>query len=194
MLHYIACLDYYTIFDLFFENINSLWDLSKDNLSCYEISAGKWNIKTLKKIIELMDKYDNENINKPITDFNNFYNINILKNAFILALEMENEIENKELELLELLYKQIKIQFTVDTSKILLIFIIYLFTLASGSLINDFNKNSDTSMMNSCNDENVKYIQKYVKGWLRRNHFKDMKKATNTLKESKFIIIILIKI
>jgi hypothetical protein len=93
--------------------------LSKDNLTSYEICAGKWNITGLKRLVELVDKKDHDEIDTPVLFHNkNFYNIDILKNALNLALNSTNEI--RDIKVLDILLDQIRIQHTVDTSTILL--------------------------------------------------------------------------
>jgi len=152
IIHYISARDYSNLLDLFSKHKIKLCELSSDKLTPYEIAAGKWNFNTLTKLIELIDDRDNQEIliyskcNKDDVEMKHmlnlnlenslekekiFYNLDILRSAFNLALDFadKNKITinnsntnnkfclNGELNVIELLLKQIRIQLTVNSSK-----------------------------------------------------------------------------
>lgn len=67
----------------------------------------------------LIDKRDNEEMdNHELFDYNCFYDLSILKNALNLALESPFAFTNHDnREVLDIILKQIKIQYTVKSSK-----------------------------------------------------------------------------
>ncbi len=85
---------------------------SRDDLNAYEISAGKWNYQSLKIIINSVENEDYFSSDSS----SNLHNIETLKSALNIALDRGKFLTNKNSELLDLLLKQIKIQFTVDSS------------------------------------------------------------------------------
>jgi hypothetical protein len=79
--------------------------------------AGKWSLEGLKILLSTDNKEEEE---IPLIDHNrSFYHIDILRNALNLALDsnINKSIETKDIKVLDLLLEQIRIQFTVDTSK-----------------------------------------------------------------------------
>jgi hypothetical protein len=127
IIHYISSLsmvfliiDYFKVLELLHMQRISLCEISKDILTPYEICAGKWHLESLKTLIELTDTRDSDEMDIPMVDHNrSFYNMDILKNALNLALDSKfsklNEM--KDVKVLDLLLEQIRIQFTVDSSK-----------------------------------------------------------------------------
>ncbi len=65
------------------------------------------------------------------------------------------------------------------------------YSVASGTIINAINGNLNNLNTNfqfsNGHDENAKYIQKYVRGWLRRSHYNGIKNAKEKLQSSKKI-------
>jgi ribonucleotide reductase alpha subunit len=89
-------------------------------LTPYEVCAAKWNIETLKALIFAIDKGDAQEADKSGSENRqNFFSVNVLKKGLILAIEEGNFIENKDLSLLDIIINQIKIQYMVDSSKII---------------------------------------------------------------------------
>jgi hypothetical protein len=95
------------------ENKLLLCKKSRDDLNAYEIAAGKWNYHSLKVIINSVENEDYLNSDSS----SNLHNMDILKSALNIALDRGKLLINKNSELLDLLLKQIKIQYTVDSSK-----------------------------------------------------------------------------
>jgi hypothetical protein len=107
IIHYISALDYSNILQLLYDNNFNLFCTTKDNLTTYEICAGKWNANSLNKLIEISDKTHNEDM---------IFNIEILKSALNIALGNGKNIEKKDVNILDVLLKQIRIQYTTDSS------------------------------------------------------------------------------
>lgn len=183
LTHYLCALDAEDALEaMSLYNVN-FYEKSKDELTTYEICAGQWAYNSLKKLINLIDNKDHEEIfSISILDHNGiFYNIDILKSALNIALETGKYLENKDIKVLDILLKQIRIQFTVDSS------IFYNINLVSGSIINAINDNMSSLEMQSFSngiDSNAKCIQRYIRGWLRRSEYIDIKKAAQTLQKS----------
>ena len=95
----------------------NLCEISKDGVTPYEICAAKWNIESLKELICAIDKKDSEENEKySYENRDNFFNINVLKNGLVLAIEEGNNVDSKDLTMLDLIINQIKIQYVVDSS------------------------------------------------------------------------------
>jgi hypothetical protein len=79
-----------------------------------------WHYESLQKLIELIDIHDNEEMNCEGVDQGDpgrvIYNIDTLRSALDIALDRGKTMSNKNVDMLELLLKQIRIQFTVDSS------------------------------------------------------------------------------
>lgn len=172
LLHYICAINYCQTLQLLNKLKINLEYKSKDDLSCYEICAGRRNLESLTTLIDITDSIENENEEKFL------YNVDILKSALNISLEGKN-IDRNDLNVLDLLIKQIKIKYTVDAT--------------SGKIINDMtNKvNSDISIDENQEksfdsskvyiNNNIQKLQGSVRGWLRRNKYKSLKKAANRL-------------
>jgi hypothetical protein len=96
-----------------------LFEPGKDGLTPYEICAGMWHYESLLKLIELIDLHDNEEMNSHMDQADCgriIYDIDTLRSALNIALDRGKSINNKNVDMLELLLKQIRIQFTVDSS------------------------------------------------------------------------------
>ena len=154
LIHFISSLNYVKILELLNSYKINIDIKSKDNLTIYEISAGKRNLECLTKIIEFIDNEKEEKL------FDDFY---ILKSALNIALENKN-INYQDIQILDILIKQIKIKYTVQST--------------TGQIMKDCKIND--GHLNDKN-ETIKIIQRSVKRWLRRNKYKRMKKAANNL-------------
>ena len=71
------------------KNKISLCEFSKDNLSAYEICAGKRKLESLKKLIELYDSRDNDEMFEWEKE-KIFHNFDVLKSALNIALDNKN--------------------------------------------------------------------------------------------------------
>ena len=117
----------------------------------------------------------------PDNNENKLTHIETLRNALNLAIENGKLIENKDIKVLELLLKQIKFEYTVDSS-------ILIITLASGSILNDLNNLNYESKDNKKDKVQqqgyAQLIQKYVRGLINRSKYTGLKNAANKLKLS----------
>ena len=76
-----------------------------------------------------------------------------------------------DIQILDTLIKQIKIKYTVDS--------------ASGTIINSLQKKEyeeeDDNDIYQRKKENIRFLQRFVRNWLRRNKYKSLKKAADKL-------------
>lgn len=174
ILHYISAINYANSLQLLNRLRINLEYKSKDDLSCYEICAGRRNLESLTQLIEIADtgEMENENEEKFLND------VDILKSALNISLE-RNKIDQYDIKILDLLLKQIKIKYTVDAT--------------SGKIFNNIrNKEDETERKEKDEDDiinsvgirnNIKTIQRSVRGYLKRRKYRSMKKAANCLIE-----------
>ena len=119
------------------------------------------------QLIEIADtgEMENENEEKFLND------VDILKSALNISLE-RNKIDQYDIKILDLLLKQIKIKYTVDAT--------------SGKIFNNLrNKENEKETKEKDEDDiinnNIKTIQRSVRGYLKRRKYRRMKKAANCL-------------
>ena len=167
ILHYISAMNYSNSLQLLNRLKINLEYKSKDDLSCYEICAGRRNLESLTQLIEIADtgEMENENEEKFLND------VDILKSALNISLE-RNKIDQYDIKILDLLLKQIKIKYTVDAT--------------SGKIFNNLrNKENEKETKEKDEDDiinnNIKTIQRSVRGYLKRRKYRRMKKAANCL-------------
>lgn len=167
ILHYISAINYSNSLQLLNRLKVNLEYKSKDDLSCYEICAGRRNLESLTQLIEIADtgEMENENEEKFLND------VDILKSALNISLE-RNKIDQYDIKILDLLLKQIKIKYTVDAT--------------SGKIFNNLrNKENEKETKEKDEDDiinnNIKTIQRSVRGYLKRRKYRRMKKAANCL-------------
>ena len=167
ILHYISAINYSNSLQLLNRLKINLEYKSKDDLSCYEICAGRRNLESLTQLIEIADtgEMENENEEKFLND------VDILKSALNISLE-RNKIDQYDIKILDLLLKQIKIKYTVDAT--------------SGKIFNNLrNKENEKETKEKDEDDiinnNIKTIQRSVRGYLKRRKYRRMKKAANCL-------------
>ena len=167
ILHYISAINYSNSLQLLNRLKINLEYKSKDDLSCYEICAGRRNLESLTQLIEIADTGEMENENEE-----KFHNdVDILKSALNISLE-RNKIDQYDIKILDLLLKQIKIKYTVDAT--------------SGKIFNNLrNKENEKETKEKDEDDiinnNIKTIQRSVRGYLKRRKYRRMKKAANCL-------------
>ena len=166
LLHYLSVLNFSkSLVLLNNHNINFL-EKSKDNLTVYEICAGKRNLDSLLTIIEIMENKDNEKEK-------NWFDMDVYKSALFLFLEKQ-ESDFDDVQILNALLKQIKIKYIIDST--------------SGKIIDNVNttnikKKGEEIFIDGYTRRNVRKIQKAVKSWLKRNKYKSLQKTADTLIE-----------
>ena len=149
---------------------------TKDDLSCYEICAGKRNLESLTTLIDIADSIKNDTNNNEIEPKGKFLNdVEILKSALNILLSRKKGDIN-DIKVLDLLINQIKIKYTID--------------MTSMTILNDFqSSNGDCNQLDIDEEEmmyktdNVMKIQRSVRGWLRRNKYKNLTKEAYYLIE-----------
>ena len=168
LLHYLSVLNFSKSLILLNNNKLNFTEKSKDNLTVYEICAGKRNLDSLLTIIDIMENKDNEKEK-------NWYDLDVYKSALFLFLEKQKS-DYDDVQILNALLKQIKIKYIVDS--------------ASEKIIDNVNINStnkidkpDELFMDSYTNRKIRKIQKAVKTWLKRNKYKSLHKSANTLIE-----------
>ena len=153
ILHYISALNFEKSLFLLNTFGISLETKSKDELCAYEICAGKRNFEALSKIIEIIDNEDDKFL----------FDIDILKSALSISLEKQI-FDLNDIKVLDLLIKQIKIKYTVE--------------MTSGKIFDDINNEEEEYEIKK---KSVSAIQRTVRRWLKKNQYKRIKKAANTL-------------
>ena len=163
LLHYLSVLNFSKSLILLNNNNLNFTEKSKDNLTAYEICAGKRNLDSLLTIIEILESKDNEKEK-------NWYDMDVYKSALFLFLEKQ-ESDFEDIQILNALLKQIKIKYTIDST--------------SGKIIDNVNitNKGEEFFIHSYNIRNVRKIQKAVKSWLKRNKYKSLQKTADTLIE-----------
>lgn len=163
LLHYLSVLNFSKSLILLNNNNLDFTEKSKDNLTVYEICAGKKNLDSLLTIIEIMETKDNEKEK-------NWYDMDVYKSALFLFLEKQ-ESDFDDVQILNALLKQIKIKYIIDST--------------SGKIIDNVNMNNkgEEIFINSYTRRNVRKIQKAVKSWLKRNKYKSLQKNADSLIE-----------
>ena len=161
LLHYLSVLNFSKSLILLNNNNLDFTERSKDNLTVYEICAGKRNLDSLLTIIEIMETKDNEKEK-------NWYDMDVYKSALFLFLEKQ-ESDFDDVQILNALLKQIKIKYIIDST--------------SGKIIDNVNMTNkgDEIFIDSYTRRNVRKIQKAVKSWLKRNKYKSLQKTADTL-------------
>ena len=163
LLHYLSVLNFSKSLILLNNNNLNFTEKSKDNLTVYEICAGKRNLDSLLTIIEIMETKDNEKEK-------NWYDMDVYKSALFLFLEKQ-ESDFDDVQILNALLKQIKIKYIIDST--------------SGKIIDNVNitNKGEEIFIDSYTRRNVRKIQKAVKSWLKRNKYKSLQKTADTLIE-----------
>ena len=118
ILHYICALNYESSLTLLNSYKFDVNNKSKDNLTAYEICAGKRNLNCLIKLIDIIDDLDEK-------EEKNLYDFDVLKSALNISLD-KRTIDLNDIQILDTLIKQIKIKYTVDST--------------SGKIINSLQK------------------------------------------------------
>ena len=167
LLHYLSVLNFSKSLILLNSNKLNFTEKSKDNLTAYEICAGKRNLDSLLTIIDIMENKDNE-------QEKNWYDLDIYKSALFLFLEKQKS-DYDDVQILNALLKQIKIKYIIDST--------------SEKIIDNVNINSTNNIKNEelfydvYTNRKLRKIQKAVKSWLKRNKYKSLHKSANTLIE-----------
>ena len=169
LLHYLAVLNFSKSLILLNNNKLDFTERSKDNLTVYEICAGKRNLDSLLTIIEIMENKDNEKEK-------NWYDLNVYKSALFLFLEKQ-ESDYDDVQILNSLLKQIKIKYIIDSTSEKLIDNVNI-----SNTSNNINKGEEM-FIDGYTKRNIRKIQKAVKSWLKRNKYKSLHKTANTLIE-----------
>lgn len=154
LVHYLVSINYTHSFEYILSLDNNYINiLSIDSISLYETAAGRWNMISLQKLSSIS---------------NDEIQIDILRNSLEYAIETSIYYKNKDLEVLYYLLKQLKIEFTLknDSEKII-------------ETIENTTEDENTSIFKK--KEKIEYIQNYIKTWLRRMKYKDLKKSTMKL-------------
>ena len=167
LLHYLSVLNFCKSLVILNNNKLNFTEKSKDNLTVYEICAGKRNLETLLTIIDIMENKDNEKEK-------NLYDLDVYKSALILFLEKQKS-DYDDVQILNALLKQIKIKYIIDSTSEKII---------DNANINSSNIiNKDEQFFDVYNNRKLRKIQKAVKTWLKRNKYKSLHKSANTLIE-----------
>ena len=167
LLHYLSCLNFTKSLIILNNNKLNFTEKSKDNLTAYEICAGKRNLESLITVIDIMESKDNEKEK-------NLYDLDVYKSALFLFLEKQKS-DYDDVQILNALLKQIKIKYIIDST--------------SEKIIDDANINSsniinkDEQFFDVYTNRKLRKIQKAVKTWLKRNKYKSLHKSANTLIE-----------
>ena len=164
ILHYVCALNYENTLNLLNNCKIDVNNKSKDNLTPYEICAGKRNLNCLIRLIDIIDDLDEKE------DKKNLYDFDVLKSALNISLDKKT-MDLNDIQILDTLIKQIKIKYTVDS--------------ASGTIINSLQKKEyeeeDDNEIYQRKKENIRFLQRFVRNWLRRNKYKSLKKAADKL-------------
>ena len=170
LLHYLSALNFSKSLILLNENKLNFTEKSKDNLTVYEICAGKRNLDSLLTIIEIMEKKDNEKER-------NWYDLDVYKSALILFLEKQAS-DYDDIQILNALLKQIKIKYMIDSLSEKIIDYLHV------STTNIINNGEEVFMkFNIYKNSNATKIQRVVKSWLKRNKYKSLQKYADWLIE-----------
>ena len=170
LLHYLSALNFSKSLILLNENKLNFTEKSKDNLTVYEICAGKRNLDSLLTIIEIMEKKDSEKER-------NWYDLDVYKSALILFLEKQAS-DYDDIQILNALLKQIKIKYMIDSLSGKIIDYLH---VSTSNIIND---GEEVFMkFNIYKNSNATKIQRVVKSWLKRNKYKSLQKYADWLIE-----------
>lgn len=170
LLHYLSALNFSKSLILLNENKLNFTEKSKDNLTVYEICAGKRNLDSLLIIIEIMEKKDSEKER-------NWYDLDVYKSALILFLEKQAS-DYDDIQILNALLKQIKIKYMIDSLSGKIIDYLHV------STSNIINEGEEVFMkFNIYKNSNATKIQRVVKSWLKRNKYKSLQKYADWLIE-----------
>lgn len=176
LVHYACAINYSNTLQLLNHYKLNIETKTKDDLSCYEICAGKRNLESLTTLIDIADSIKNDTNNNEIEPKGKFLNdVEILKSALNILLSRKKGDIN-DIKVLDLLINQIKIKYTID--------------MTSMTILNDFqSSNGDCNQLDIDEEEmmyktdNVMKIQRSVRGWLRRNKYKNLTKEAYYLIE-----------
>ena len=168
LLHYLSVLNFSKSLILLNSNKLNFAEKSKDNLTAYEICAGKRNLDSLLTIIDIMENKDNE-------QEKNWYDLDVYKSALFLFLEKQKS-DYDDVQILNALLKQIKIKYIIDSTSEKIIDNVNI------SSTNNTNKNEEL-FFDVYTNRKLRKIQKAVKSWLKRNKYKSLHKSANTLIE-----------
>ena len=172
ILHYLSVLNFSKSLIILNNNKISFTEKSNDNLTAYEICAGKRNLDSLLTIIDIMEKQETE-------EEKIYYDLEVYKSALFLGLEKE-ATDYDDVQILNALLKQVKIKYMIDSISGKIIDNVHLSTRK----VNGENKNNLYTVRSEIyKKRNVRKIQRAVKCWLRRNKYKSLQKAANTLIE-----------
>ena len=168
LLHYLSVLNFSKSLILLNNNKLNFTEKSKDNLTVYEICAGKRNLDSLLAIIDIMENKDNEKEK-------NWYDLDVYKSALFLFLEKQKS-DYDDVQILNALLKQIKIKYIIESASEKII------DNVNSSNINDVN-NNEQLFIDAYTNRKLRKIQKAVKTWLKRNKYKSLHQSANTLIE-----------
>ena len=169
ILHYLSVLNFSKSLILLNNHKLNFTEKSKDNLTVYEICAGKRNLDSLLTIIDIMENKDNEKEK-------NLYDLDVYKSALFLFLEKQKS-DYDDVQILNTLLKQIKIKYIIDSTSEKIID-----NVNTSSSISDINKNEEL-FIDAYDIKKLRKIQKVVKSWLKNNKYKSLHKSANTLIE-----------
>ena len=173
ILHYLSVLNFSKSLIILNNNKISFTEKSNDNLTAYEICAGKRNLDSLLTIIDIMEKQETE-------EEKIYYDLEVYKSALFLGLEKE-ATDYDDVQILNALLKQVKIKYMIDSISGKIIDNVH---LSTRNVSNGENKNNLYTIKSEIyKKRNVRKIQRAVKCWLRRNKYKSLQKAANTLIE-----------
>ena len=169
LLHYLSVLNFSKSLILLNNNKLNFTEKSKDNLTVYEICAGKRNLDSLITIIDIMENKDNEKEK-------NLYDLDVYKSALFLFLEKQRS-DYDDVQILNTLLKQIQIKYIIDSTSEKIID-----NVNTSTSTNDIDKNEEL-FVNAYDMKKLRKIQKVVKSWLKNNKYKRLHKSANTLIE-----------
>lgn len=163
LIHYATALNYLEVI----KNLHNL-DHSilatvtkREKLSVFDIASGKWCSSTLFYLMSNNSIKDAHTINQ----------------GLMIAFDTSSLIASKDLEVIYLLLRHLKIEFTIgDTSEQILKTLEY---EGNPQAKKDLAFDSNYVMKNK--DKYIETLQTHMRSWLTRNKYKDLKKSTMKL-------------
>ena len=170
LVHYTCAINYSHTLELLNYYKLNIETKTKDDLSCYEICAGKRNLESLTALINIANSIEHDASSNETVPKGNFLNdVEILTSALNMLLSRKKGDINY-IKVFDLLINQITIKYTIDMTTWT---ILNDFQSTNGSC-NHLDVDEEEEMM--CETDNVMKIQDSVRRWLRKNQYKELTK------------------
>lgn len=165
LVHYATALNYLEVIKILNNLDHSLLSaLTKwEKLSVFDIAAGKWSSSTLFYLMSNNSIKDAQTINQ----------------GLMIAFDTSSFIKSKDLEVIYLLLRHLKIEFTIgDTSEQILKTLEY---EGHPQVYSEKELSYDSNYVIKNRDKYIETLQTHMRSWLTRNKYKDLKKSTMKL-------------